>query len=58
MSFMDIRDVENLETYIQGFNILWNRANIIKKQVLVFFIGGLEVEIKNLVKMFEFKALK
>jgi hypothetical protein len=55
---MDIRYVENLETYIQGFNILWNRAKITKKQVLVFFIGGLEVEIKNLVKMFEFKALK
>jgi hypothetical protein len=58
MSFMDIRYMENLETYIQGFNILWNRAKITKKQVLVFFIGGLEVKIKNLVKMFEFKALK
>jgi len=37
---------------------LCNRAEINDKQAMVFFIGGLEVEIKNLVKMFEPKTLK
>jgi hypothetical protein len=38
--------------------MLWNRAQISEKQALVFFLGGLEIEIKNLVKMFEPKSLK
>jgi len=47
-----------LEGYIKDFDILWNRAQIFEKQALVFFLGGLEIEIKNLVKMFEPKSLK
>nr|TKR65765.1 hypothetical protein D5086_0000317890 [Populus alba] len=48
----------DLEGYIRDFDMLWNRAQISEKQALVFFLGGLEVEIKNLVKMFEPKSLK
>jgi hypothetical protein len=55
---MDLRQTRNLETYIQDFDVLCNRAEINEKQAMVFFIGGLEVEIKNLVKMFEPKTLK
>jgi hypothetical protein len=55
---MDLIQIETLETYIQDFDILWNTIAILKKQALVFFIGGLEIQIKNLVKMFEPKALK
>ena len=47
----DLKHEGDLETYIQDFEMLWNRAEIIKKQALVFFLGGLKVEIKNLVKM-------
>jgi hypothetical protein len=47
-----------LESYIKDFDILWNQAQISEKQALVFFLGGLEIEIKNLVKMFELKSLK
>ena len=38
--------------------MFWNRAQVSEKQALVFFLGGLETEIKNLVKMFEPKSLK
>ena len=48
----------DLESYIKEFDMLWNRAQISEKQALVFFLGGLEIEIKNLVKMFEPKSLK
>lgn len=48
----------SLEDISQGFDVMWNRAEINEKQALVFFIGGLEVEIKNLVKMFKPTALK
>jgi hypothetical protein len=47
-----------LEGYIKEFDMLWNRAQVSEKQALVFFLGGLETEIKNLVKMFEPKSLK
>jgi len=46
-----------LKSYIKDFDILWNNAKISDNQALVFFSGGLRVEIKNLVKMFEPKAL-
>lgn len=45
---MELRQVGNLETYIQNFDILWNRAEVNEKSALVFFIRGLGVEIKNL----------
>jgi len=47
-----------LETYIKDFDILWNRSEISEKNALVFFIRGLEVEVKNLIKMFEPKTLE
>ena len=53
----DLEQKADLETYIQEFDILWNRAEITERQALVFFLGGLEVEIKNMVKMFEPKTL-
>jgi hypothetical protein len=34
---MELRQVGNLETYIQDFDVLWNRADISDKQALVFF---------------------
>lgn len=43
-----IKEVGNLETCIQNFDILWNRAEVNEKSALVFFIRGLGVEIKNL----------
>ena len=52
------RQEGDLEEYIKDFDELWNRAQISEKQALVFFLGGLELEIKNLVKMFEPKSLK
>lgn len=55
---MDLRQVKSLEAYIQDFDILQNKADISEKQAFMFFMGGLEIEIKNLVKMFEPKALK
>ncbi|XP_061978682.1 uncharacterized protein LOC133699462 [Populus nigra] len=48
----------NLEEYIQDFDILWNKVEINEKQSLVIFLGGLELEIKNTVKMFKPKTLK
>jgi hypothetical protein len=50
---MNIRQVRCLESYIQDFDILWNIVEIYEKQTLVFFIGGIQIEIKNLVKIFE-----
>jgi hypothetical protein len=44
---MELRQMGGLETYIQDFDILWNWAEISEKQALVFFIGGLKIEIKN-----------
>jgi hypothetical protein len=37
---------------------LWNKAEINEKQALVIFLGGMELEIKNTVKMFDPKTLK
>jgi len=51
-----LKQEDDLKAYIQDFD-MWNRDEINKKQALVFFLGGLEVEIKNLVKMFALKAL-
>jgi hypothetical protein len=45
---MDLRQTGNLEVYIQDFDILWNKAEINEKQVMIFFIGRLEIEINNL----------
>jgi hypothetical protein len=47
-----------MEAYIQNFDILWNRAKISEREAIVFFMGSLEVEIKNLVKIFELKVFK
>ena len=35
----DLKHEGDLETYIQDFDMLWNRAEIIEKQALVFFSG-------------------
>jgi hypothetical protein len=35
-----------LETYIRDFDILWNRVEIDERYVLIFFLGGLDIEIK------------
>ena len=51
-----MKQEDDLKAYIQDFD-MWNRDEINKKQALVFFFEGLEVEIKNLVKMFALKAL-
>jgi hypothetical protein len=51
-----LKQEDDLKAYIQDFD-MWNRDEINKKQALVFFLGGLEVEIKNLVKIFALKAL-
>ena len=48
----------DLEEYIQDFDILWNKAEINEKRALMIFMGGMELEIKNTVKMFEPKTLK
>lgn len=45
--------MEDLKGYIRDFDILWNRVEITKKQALIFFLGGLEMKVKNLVEMFE-----
>lgn len=50
---MELRQVGNLETYIQNFDMLWNRVEVNEKSALVFFIRGLGVEIKNLAKLQE-----
>lgn len=47
-----------MEAYIQNFDIMWNRADFSKKEALVFSMGDLEVEIENLVKIFELKVFK
>jgi len=55
---IELKQKNDLETYIKDFDILWNRSEISKKNALVFFIGGLDVEVKNMIKMFEPKSLK
>jgi hypothetical protein len=55
---MELKQQGELEEYIQEFDILWNKAEMSEKQALVIFLGGLELEIKNTVKMFEPKTLK
>ena len=55
---IELKQKNDLETYIKDFNILWNRSKISEKNALVFFIGGLDVEVKNMIKMFEPKSLK
>lgn len=55
---MELKQLEDLKGYIQDFDILWNKAKISKKQALVIFLGGLEKEIKNTVKISESKTLK
>jgi len=55
---IDLKQVGTLETYIHEFDVLWNKAGIGEKQALVIFLGGLELEIKNTVKMFEPKDLR
>lgn len=54
----DFKHNRGMETYIQNFDIMWNRADFSKKEALVFFMDGLEVEIENLVKIFELKVFK
>nr|TKR85210.1 hypothetical protein D5086_0000250100 [Populus alba] len=55
---IDLKQVGTLETYIHDFDMLWNKAGIGEKQALVIFLGGLKMEIKNIVKMFEPKDLR
>jgi len=55
---IELRQISSLETYIQDFDVLWNKADISERQAMVFFIGGLEIKIKNPVKMFDPKALR
>ena len=55
---IDLKQVGTLETYIHDFDVLWNKVGIGEKQALVIFLGGLEPEIKNTVKMFEPKDLR
>lgn len=42
----DLKQTVSLNTFIQDFDIMWNRAEISEKQASVFFVGGLEMEIK------------
>lgn len=42
----DLKQTGSLNTFIQDFDIMWNRAEISKKQAPVFFVGGLEMKIK------------
>ena len=55
---MELKQRGELEEYIQDFDILWNKTEVSEKQALVIFLGGLEIEIKNTVKMFEPKTLR
>jgi hypothetical protein len=55
---IDLKQVGTLENYIHNFDILWNKVGIGEKQALVIFLGGLELEIKSIVKMFEPKDLR
>jgi len=53
---IDLKQMGDLDSYIHDFDILWNKVGIEKRQVLVIFLWGLEVKIKNTVKMFEPKV--
>nr|TKR98087.1 hypothetical protein D5086_0000206350 [Populus alba] len=55
---IELKQKNDLETYIKDFDILWNRSEISEKNAFVFFIGGLDIEVKNMIKMFEPKSLK
>ena len=55
---MKLKQQGELQEYIQDFDILWNKTEVSEKQALVIFLGGLEIEIKNTVKMFEPKTLR
>jgi hypothetical protein len=44
---MELKQLRDLEEYIQDFDILWNKAKISEKQALVIFLGGLELELKK-----------
>jgi len=55
---IELKQKNDLETYIKDFDILWNRYEISEKNALVFFIKGLNVKVKNMIKMFEPKSLK
>ena len=55
---IDLKQVRTLESYIHDFDILWNKAGIGERQTLVIFLEGLELEIKNIVKMFEPEDLR
>jgi hypothetical protein len=55
---MKLRQSGDLEEYIQDFDIFWSKAKINEKQALVIFLGDMELEIKNTVKIFELKTLK
>jgi hypothetical protein len=43
----DLRHMEDLKVYTRDFDILWNMIEISEKQALMFFLEGLEVEIKK-----------
>ena len=49
----NIKQIGDFEGYTRDSDILWTKAEISKNQALMFFLGGMELEIKNLVKMFE-----
>jgi hypothetical protein len=53
-----LKQIGELVSYIQDFDILRNKAEISEKQTLVVFLGVFEEEIKNTIKMFESKTLK
>jgi hypothetical protein len=55
---IDLKQVGTLEDYIHDFDVLWNKTGIGERQALVIFLGGLELEIKNTVKIFEPKDLR
>jgi hypothetical protein len=55
---IDLKQVRTLESYIHDFDVLWNKAGIGERQALVIFLEGLELEIKNTLKMFEPKDLR
>jgi hypothetical protein len=54
---MELKQLGDLEEYIQDFDILWNKAEINEKQSLVIFLRGLDLEIKNTIKMFDPRLL-
>jgi len=55
---IDLKQVRTLESYIHDFDVLWNKAGIRERQALIIFLEGLELEIKNTLKMFEPKDLR